>query len=98
MAKKKIAALLFLFVVSKIMLASAFFPLYVRCLVPLPPSPKTDFSGFALMRPSHRFHGDSHKTVRFPVLKRRRKKNLQWGCSPNVRDAASKSVVISFRR
>lgn len=66
-----------------------------------PPSraPKTDFSGSALMRPSHRFHGDSHKTVRFPRLKKKRKKkNLQWGCSPTVRDAASKSVVISFRR
>lgn len=70
---------MFLFVVSKIVPASAFSPLYVRCFVLLPPSPKTDFSGFALMRPSHRFHGDSHKTVRFPVLKRGRKKKLAVG-------------------
>lgn len=33
-------------------------------------SSKTDFSGATLMRPSHRFHGDSHKTVKFPVFQK----------------------------
>lgn len=30
----------------------------------------TDFSGTTLMRPSHRFHGDSHKTVKFPLFQK----------------------------
>lgn len=51
-------------------------------------SSKTYFSGTTLMRPSHRFHGDSHKTVKFPVFQ----KILWWGCSPTVRDTFSKSM------
>lgn len=32
------------------------------------------FSGATLMRPSPRFHGDSHKTVKFPVFQKKKKK------------------------
>lgn len=103
---KRVTALLFPFVVLKNHAGLSFFfffpspTLYVRCFVPLPPPsplpPQTaDFSGTTLMRPSHRFHGDSHKTVKFPLFK---KKSWRWGCSPTVRDTASKSVVIPFRR
>lgn len=58
-------------------------------------------SGAPLMRPSRRFHGDSHKTVKFPVFqnKKKRKKSCRvkgggggWGCSSTVRSRFSKSV------
>lgn len=47
-------------------------------------SSKTDFSGTTLMRPSHRFHGDSHKTVKFPLFQK-----SCGGCSATVRDTFS---------
>lgn len=53
------------------------------------------FSGATLMRPSPRFHGDNHKTVKFPVFQT--KKTLSGGgggggCSSTVRGSFSKSV------
>lgn len=53
------------------------------------------FSGATLMRPSPRFHGDSHKTVKFPVFQK--KKTLSGGgggggCSSTVRGSFSKSM------
>lgn len=47
-------------------------------------SSKTDFSGSTLMRPSRRLHGDSHKTVKFPLFQK-----SCGGCSPTVRDTFS---------
>lgn len=58
------------------------------------------FSGATLMRPSCRFHGDSHKTVKFPVFqnKTNKKSLVGWrvvvgvGCSSTVRSRFSKSA------
>lgn len=70
----------------KVVLVSAFYSSFFFS------PPKTDFSGTTLMRPSHRFHGDSHKTVKFPLFQK-----SCGGCSATVR-RISKRRVASFKR
>lgn len=77
--RKKVAALLFLFVVSKIVPASAFSPLYVRCFVPLPPSPKTDFSGFCPNEALSPFPWRQSQNCQVPRLKKSKKKTCSGG-------------------
>lgn len=61
---KRVTALLFSF--QKSCCSQLFFFFFCQGFC----SSKTDFSGTTLMRPSHRFHGDSHKTVKFPVFQK----------------------------
>lgn len=66
------------------------------------------FSGTTLMRPSHRFHGDSHKTVKLPVFQKKKNKKRKslagWrvvvgvGAVLQLSEGGFQRVCHSFRK